>query len=380
MSKPRSYIVTGGAGFVGSNLVAALQADEPDARITVIDDFRTGSFAAIAEACDRHAAGPFTGRVIPEAIGDIDWDQELEETQPACVFHLAAITDTTVADERRMISENADAFRWILESCVDAGIPLVYASSAATYGTPEEAEQREPFPLESAGFPNNVYGFSKWLMEVEHRRIASDRLERNEPQPKVFGLRYFNVFGQGESRKGKMSSMIYQLTLQILAGKNPRVFADGSQSRDQVYVDDVVGCTLAAAGLGEREDPEPGVYNVGSGQATSFNQIVDAIRAALDIRDTQLPTQYFDMPPAIREFYQDYTCADMSVTEWGLGWKPLAVPTEAIAAYAKWLSERTAHPSPVASVETDQGSGAAGSSIDPASDDAGSTAKADPAE
>jgi ADP-L-glycero-D-manno-heptose 6-epimerase len=108
-----------------------------------------------------------------------------------------------------------------------------------------------------------------------------------------------------------------------------------------VYVDDVVDCTLAAAGLGKRA-PRPGVYNLGSGVATSFNQIADAIRAALGLSDQERPTDYFDMPPDIRRFYQDYTCADMTETARGLGWKPKHDPVQAMGAYAKFLSESSA--------------------------------------
>jgi ADP-L-glycero-D-manno-heptose 6-epimerase len=137
--------------------------------------------------------------------------------------------------------------------------------------------------------------------------------------------------------------MVYQLAGQMLDGKRPRIFADGSQARDQVYVDDVVDCTMAAAGLGAKKDPVPGVYNLGSGVATSFNQIIGAVRRALGISDRDLPTDFFEMPPSIRAFYQDFTCADMSQTFQGLGWQPRWKPEEAIAAYAAHLkSERQA--------------------------------------
>ena len=340
MPQRPTYIVTGGAGFVGSNLVAALQGASGEARIVVVDNFRSGSFSNIVAACQRRGGSEFSGEVVALGSPDVDWDWMVARYEPAAVFHLGAITDTTVADESLMIRENVTRFDQMLRACAGSRVPLVYASSAATYGTPPATRDRVPFALEAAGKPNNVYGFSKWLMESEHRRFVQDGAAGTKPSH-IVGLRYFNVFGPGETKKGKMASMVYQLAGQMLDGKRPRIFADGSQARDQVYVDDVIDCTMAAAGLGAKKDPVPGVYNLGSGVATSFNQIIGAVRRALGISDRDLPTDFFEMPPSIRAFYQDFTCADMSQTVQGLGWQPRWKPEEAIAAYAAHLkSER----------------------------------------
>jgi ADP-L-glycero-D-manno-heptose 6-epimerase len=332
MTDTPTYIVTGGAGFVGSNLVAALLARTPRPYVVVIDNFRSGSYANIVEACKRAGVGAFTGEVRAESIPDVAWGPLIGACRPAAVFHLAAITDTTVSDEALMIRENVHGFEDLLEAAHRRTTPVAYASSAATYGTPPQARERVPFPVPAAGRPNNVYGFSKWLMEERHRRFQSAN-----PGARVVGLRYFNVFGPGESRKGTMASMVHQLAMQALAGKRPRIFEDGSQARDQVPVEDVVACTMAAAGLGERKDPAPGVYNLGSGQTTSYNQIVDAVREGLGLSARELPTDYFPMPEAIRAFYQDYTCADMTQTARGLGWSPRCDPHEAMVAYARLL-------------------------------------------
>ena len=342
-----TYIVTGGAGFVGSNLCAALLKRDPACHVVVVDDFRTGSFANIVEACDRHGVGPFTGAVMAddhreEVVGLVHTDPK-----PAAVFHLGAVTDTTVADERDMIGANASwGFEDMLQACAGRSVPLVYASSAATYGSPAQADRREPFPVSAAGRPNNVYGFSKWLMECAHRRVDAMLAEAGRPRPRIVGLRYFNVFGPGESTKGHMASMARQLTMQMLAGRSPRLFTDGEQARDQVHVDDVVDCTMAGAGLGSRTDPAPGVYNLGSGRATTFNEIVAAIRRGLGVGEDDLPTEYFEMPRKVRAFYQDYTCADMSETKRGLGFEPTRDPLEATAEYAAYLKSRSAHPEP----------------------------------
>jgi ADP-L-glycero-D-manno-heptose 6-epimerase len=331
MPQPRTFVVTGGAGFVGANLAAELSRREPKSHVVVIDPFRSGSYANIVEAHSRRRLPPFAGEVIPESSAQIDWLWLVERLAPAAVFHLGAITDTTIADERLMLQENVNGFSGMLEALAEARIPLVYASSAATYGTPPQTRARAAFPEAAAGCPNNVYGFSKWLMECEHERAAAAR-----PGSHVVGLRYFNVFGPGEARKGKMASMVLQLARQLLAGNAPRLFRDGSQSRDQVYVDDVVDCTLHASGLFGGL-PRPGVYNLGSGVATSFNQIIDSLRAALGVRAGELATEYFDMPASVRAFYQDFTLADMSAAAEGLGWRPSHPPGEAIAVYARWL-------------------------------------------
>ncbi|MDF1809734.1 MAG: NAD-dependent epimerase/dehydratase family protein [Phycisphaerales bacterium] len=329
------YIVTGGAGFIGSNLVATLLRNEPNAMIYVVDDFRTGSYANIVEACERNGVGPFRGSVLSDSVSDLNWQPALLGLQPKAVFHLAAITDTLEFDEKKMISENTEPFTDILEACVECNVPLVYASSAATYGSPKVADDRVPFPLDAAGMPNNVYGFSKWLMDVEVFRFFEQRLSANESLPHVVGLRYFNVFGPGESRKGKMASMVLHLTNQILDGQRPKLFKVGEHERDQVFVDDVVNCTIAGA----NPNAKPGVYNLGSGQTTSFNDIVDAINEALGMN---VAAEYFDMPEKMVSTYQHYTCADMSETKNGLNWVPAWSPIDAMIRYARQIaSERT---------------------------------------
>lgn len=325
------YIVTGGAGFIGSNLVAELMRREPRAEIYVVDDFRSGSYANVVEACQRAGVGPFRGTVMPDDVGELNWQPAVEGLRPRAVFHLAAITDTLEFDEKKMIAANSESFTDILDACAGAGVPLVYASSGATYGAPGEAESRTPFPESAAGSPLNVYGFSKWLMDAEVERHFARCDRDRERRPHVVGLRYFNVFGPGESRKGRMASMVWHLTNQVLDGGRPRLFRDGEHERDQVFVEDVVACTLAAAQPGVT----PGVYNCGSGRTTSFNQIVDAINEALG---TAVEPEYFDMPPEMTATYQHYTCADMTRTAAGVGHRPSWSPMDAMMRYARHIA------------------------------------------
>ncbi len=388
MAECCTYIVTGGAGFIGSNLVAALihsssPAQQPP-HVVVLDNFSSGSFENIISACQRAANTPsqspdsnagthpgndhswlsswaegkahlassaapsvFTGEVVSESLSQVAPADLIEHFSPTAIFHLAAITDTTVADEKTMIQTNAGlAWAELVQACVDSDTPLVYASSAATYGSPPQAHDHIPFPISAAGKPNNVYGFSKWLMECEHARVHKARIAQGETPPQIVGLRYFNVFGPGECHKSKMASMARQLTEQMLQGNRPRLFTDGTQARDQIHVDDVVSCTMAAAGIGigggsggGSGGPTPGVYNVGTGTTTSFNQIIQAVRTGLGLAEEDLPTEYFPMPDHIREFYQDYTCADISINELGLGWVPRVHVLESIATYAQMIRD-----------------------------------------
>lgn len=334
-----TYIVTGGCGFIGANLVAALQNQRPGCHVVVLDSMRTGTFANLVSACERQGDA-FEGQVIAQNIRDVYWPDFVEHFAPSAVFHLGAITDTTVDDESEMIEENAgETWPEIMHACADHEIPLVYASSAATYGTPPQTEAKTPFPESAAGKPNNVYGFSKWLMEKAHARYERQCTAAGNSKPWIVGLRYFNVFGPGEEAKGKMASMALQLTRQILDGKRPKLFEFGEQARDQVYVDDIVAITLAGAGIGGRPDPEPGVYNAGSGRVTSFEEVAEAVRQGLGISKSDRPTEFIPMPPAIREFYQDFTCADMSSAERGLGFKPACDPAESVSSYARWLAD-----------------------------------------
>jgi len=321
-------LVTGGAGFIGSNLVRVLQDRDPARPPTVIDDFRTGTFANLS--VEGSNAFSFAGRLIARPLHELDPPALLDELKPEVIFHQAATTDTTATEQARLIREHVEPFEALAEAAAARGIRLVWASSAAVYGTQAggAANEPRPFRLEDAGRPANVYGFYKWLMENAHRRVQA-----RHSRARLVGLRYFNVFGPGEGHKGRMASMVHQLAQQMLAGQPPRIFRDGEQARDQIYIDDVTAATLAAAA----EDAKPGIYNIGTGQPTTFNRLVSVLKSALNAAHAP---EYIENPYA---FYQSYTCADLTATEPGLNWRPERTPAEAMAQYAAALAKRS-HP------------------------------------
>lgn len=294
-------LVTGGAGFVGSNL--ALELERRGVSVVVLDDFSSGHFENLKG---------FKGDVV---AGDIsrpaEWMGRLGAVD--CVFHQAAITDTTVTDQKRMMEVNVEGFRNILTFALEAGVRrVVYASSAGTYGSGPVPmrESQEPAPM-------NVYGFSKMVME----RVA-DAFVKEEPSLKVVGLRYFNVFGPRELHKGKAASMIWQLHGQMKAGRRPRIFRAGEQYRDHIYVKDVVAANLKAA-----EAAQSGVYNVCTGKGTTFNEVVAALNAAMGL---SLEPEYFENPYS---FYQNETQGDPSAAAAGLGFKSSWAFRDGVADY-----------------------------------------------
>jgi ADP-L-glycero-D-manno-heptose 6-epimerase len=292
-------LVTGGAGFIGSNLAKRLTGDGYD--VTVIDDFQSGHWTNLVE---------FKGDVITADLAQ--QGGQLASLPPfEVIFHQASITDTTVHDQRRMMQNNVEAFRQLLDLAVNWKSRMIWASSASIYGRrqPPNAESQPPDPL-------NVYACSKLVME----RLA-DRYREKLKHP-IVGLRYFNVYGPGEDHKGKFASMIHQLARQMRTGKRPRVFTAGEQKRDFVYVDDVVQANLKAL-----QAKTGGVFNVGCGGAFTFNQVVAELNGVLG---TDLPPDYFPNPYS---FTQDWTEANVSESRRAIGYEPKYDLKRGIAAY-----------------------------------------------
>ena len=301
----KKYLVTGGAGFIGSNIAKTLEAQGHE--VTVLDDFsKNGNF--------KNLIG-FKGDVITmDLFEKVPHDMYFD-----AIFHEAAITDTTVMDQKAMMEQNVEAFKNLLDFAAENEIKkIVYASSAATYGNgPVPNVETQPT------HPENVYGFSKAIMDNVARQFAEDNNDMT-----IIGLRYFNVYGPGEYYKGKMASMIYQLYLQMKEGKRPRVFKMGEQQRDFVYVKDIVKINLCALTNGK----ETGVYNAATGIPRNFNEIIACLNKEMG---TNLEPEYFENP--YKEFFQVKTQADITKSKEKLGYTPDYSLEDGIADYVKIL-------------------------------------------
>ncbi len=315
-------VVTGGAGFIGSNLVKALnQRGHQD--VMVVDDLRDGTkFVNLADCTlgDYLDKDDFRRRVEAELRGEHSQLPKIE-----AIFHEGACSDTTEWDGRFMLDNNFEYSKVLLHFCQQRGIPFLYASSAATYGGSEvfmEAPEHEK--------PLNVYGYSKLLFD-QYVRAHRDAL-----RSQVVGFRYFNVYGPREQHKGKMASVAYHHHTQISAGQDVKLFGAwdgyqaGMQSRDFVYVGDVVDVNLWFLDHPE----ESGIFNLGSGRAEPFKAIGEAVidyygRGAIE---------YIDFPEELKGRYQSYTRADISrLREAGYD-REFRTVAEGVREYLEWLN------------------------------------------
>jgi len=304
-----NFVITGGAGFIGSNLTLTLQERFPNARLTVIDDFRSGDF--------KNLIG-YRGDFVAQNLATLDWGQQFGGEKFDAIFHLASITDTTNHDQFEQVHDNVESFRRILNFARPTKTRIVYASSASTYGAATEAS------VESNGAaPANIYAFSKAILDNVATRAAIE-----SPDWIIIGVRYFNVYGPREAHKGVPASMVYHLSKQMKAGQRPRIFKHGEQKRDFVYVKDVVEGSIR--GL---DGQQSGIYNLGFGQARSFNELVDVLNQSLSLN---LPPEYIDNPHA---HYQNFTQADLTRARKALGYEPQFPLEEGVRDYMKWLYE-----------------------------------------
>ncbi len=311
----KSILITGGAGFIGSNLAHWFQENFPDARVVVFDLFRTGETFDNGNLKSfghyKNLKG-FRGEIV---AGDITKKEDLvrlEDFNFDYIFHEAAISDTTVYDQKIMIDTNLNAFKDLLQMAKKMGAAMIYASSGATYGNapaPQTVGREDPA---------NIYGFSKLAMD----HLAYEWM-KNSDIP-IVGLRYFNVYGPREFFKNKTASMVLQFGHQILAGKSPRLFVGSDKIlRDFIYIDDVIQANIKAC-----TPKKSGVYNVGTGRARSFQDIVDILQKELgtDLECEYIPNPYIGQ-------YQFFTQADIEPTREFLEYEPEVTLEEGIKRY-----------------------------------------------
>lgn len=294
MEKNKTILLTGAAGFIGSYLLGNLNR-KGYGQIIIADDFSR------ADKEVNYSSKKFIARVEREEL--FDWLVK-ENSAIDFVFHLGARTDTTEFDYAVHEKLNVEYSKKIWNYCTERNIPLVYASSAATYGS-GELGYKDSHEIVGQLKPLNPYGVSK-------NEFDKWALAQNTCPPHWAGLKFFNVYGPNEYHKGRMASVIFHSLNQIQATGKVKLFkshrpdfADGQQLRDFIYVEDVakVCCWLMDNTVAS------GLYNLGTGKARSFEDLVKATFAGMDKEPV---IEYIDMPEDIRDKYQYFTEADMT--------------------------------------------------------------------
>jgi ADP-L-glycero-D-manno-heptose 6-epimerase len=312
----KTILITGAAGFIGSSLSFYFQENFPDANVVAFDMFRSGETFSNGNLKSfghfKNLLG-FKGVVISGDINDKVALKDLEESYTFdFIFHQAAISDTTVQEQDLMMKTNVNAYEDLLKIAIKHGANMIYASSAATYGDSDRFE---------VGYeqPNNAYGFSKVMMDNITAKYIKKGLDIS-----IVGLKYFNVYGPREFFKNSTSSMIVQFGHQILKGLTPKLF-EGSDKilRDFIYIDDIIQANIKAC-----NPIKSGIYNVGTGKARSFEDIVNILQKELEINNGK---EY--IPNPFVGSYQFFTQANIVTTKMNLGYHPQYEMEEGVKAY-----------------------------------------------
>ncbi len=329
-------VVTGAAGFIGSNIVKGLNARGID-DIIAVDDLTEGDkFRNLADLqiADYVDADDFYDLFAEGAFGQVE-----------AVFHEGACSDTMELDGKYMMDNNYTLSCELFHACQDQGTRLLYASSAATYGGSDTFSESPEFEK-----PLNVYGYSKLLFDQRLRREIGPRFENAATQ--VAGFRYFNVYGPREQHKGRMASVAFHQFNQFQADGKVKLFGEyggygaGGQMRDFVYIDDVV-----AVNLWFLDNPDArGIFNLGTGKAQPFNDVavsvVNTLRRSDNAQQLSLDEaarggliDYIGFPPALVGKYQSYTQADLSALRAAGCQHSFANVQTGVAAYMQWLDD-----------------------------------------
>ncbi|WGO83657.1 ADP-glyceromanno-heptose 6-epimerase [Arsenophonus apicola] len=307
-------IVTGGAGFIGSNIIKALN-DIGRSDILVVDNLKNGAKFVnlvdldIADYLDKE---DFIASIMAgDNLGDVD-----------AIFHEGACSSTTEWNGQYMMNNNYEYSKELLHYCIERDIAFLYASSAATYGG------RSDHFIEERQYekPLNVYGYSKFLFDQYVRKVLPQITSQ------VCGFRYFNVYGPREGHKGSMASVAFHLNSQINQGQKPKLFAGSEKfKRDFIHVSDV-----AAVNLWCWQNKISGIFNCGTGKADSFQAVADAVIAFH--QEKNLSVEYIAFPDKLKGCYQAFTEADLSKLRAAGYDKPFKTVAEGVANYMQWLN------------------------------------------
>lgn len=313
-------IITGGAGFIGSNLVLALNRMGID-DIFIVDNLQNG------KKCLNLASAKITD-YIDAAVFREQIRQAHSFSEVDVLFHLGACADTTEWDGRYMMDNNYQYSKELLAWCQRHKVAFIYASSASVYGDGSQGFT-EKIECEK---PLNVYAYSKWCFDQWVRRQI-----QQDPLTQIVGLRYFNVYGPHEAHKKHMASVAWHLIQQYRQGENLKLFAGydgyeaGCQQRDFIYVEDAVNVNLWFW----RHPHISGIYNCGTGQAQPFNDLAYAIQSIYQ----EAKIDYIPFPEKLKNAYQSYTQADISqLREVGFRANFQAL-SSGIAHYLKWVNQ-----------------------------------------
>lgn len=316
-------VVTGAAGFIGSNLIAGLnQSGYRD--LVLVDDFSR------PDREKNYIEKKYSRLLDRSALND--WIRE-HHRQVQMIIHMGARTDTTEFDWEVLLELNLDYSKNVFKLCVEFGLPLIYASSAATYGLGEHGYVDSHSVVQELQ-PLNLYGrskneFDRWVLEQERKPFF------------WAGLKFFNVFGPNEYHKGRMASVVFHAYYQILKTGGMKLFrshhpyfGDGMQARDFIYVKDVVDVIIFLM----EHRPESGLYNLGTGEARSFLDLVNATFLAMEIEPS---ISFIDTPEDIRDKYQYFTQAEMQKLRLAGYKRPFVKLEEGVGQYVRnYLKEK----------------------------------------
>ena len=322
-------VVTGAAGFIGSNIIAGLNA-RGITNIIAVDELTEGNkFVNLADLqiADYVDADDFYINFAEGLYGKVD-----------AVFHEGACSDTMEHNGKYMMDNNYEVTKQLFAACQAQGTRLLYASSAATYGGSDTFKESPEFEK-----PLNVYGYSKLLFDQYARRALGPKLENATTQ--VVGFRYFNVYGPREQHKGRMASVAFHQFHQLRNEGKVKLFGEyggygpGGQMRDFVSVDDVV-----AVNLWFFDHPtQSGIFNLGTGRAQPFNDVAAAVVGSLQQSAKVAEVlQYIPFPDSLRGKYQSYTQADMTALRAAGCNHVFADVQTGVARYMQWLLARAA--------------------------------------